>query len=227
MYFKNLVLHDIATNEDTSGDYIISKSKLSYLLNYLKERKNIRIYFDDGYKSALTILPSIVPTELVSKTIIPVIAEKINESGYLTSSDIKDLVKLGFRIVSHGYSHAAMAIYDDTDIYIDDSLQGGKYQNSPIGKDRPLSTYEILYQYIESKKILEDICEYVVDEFVFPYGLYNKTCIDVNQEHNIYKYLSTCDSEIDTGKTLRPRHLIYCKKTIREILDEIESLRAY
>lgn len=227
MYFKNLVLHEISNSNDIADDYVISKSKLRILLEYLKLKKNVRLYFDDGYKSAISILPSIVPKELNTKIIIPVIAEKLDVKGYLTRTDLKEVIKLGYRIVSHGYSHAALAIYDNTDLQLNDSTQGGIYQNIPSGKEESLSTNEILYQYKESKKVLEDICEYSIEEFVFPYGLYNKTCIDLNQEHHIYKYLSTCDSEIDSGYTLRPRHLVYCKKDISEIISEIENLKVF
>ena len=96
----------------------------------------------------------------------------------------------------------------------------------PEGKNASLSEYEVLYQAVESKRALSSI-GIETDEFIFPYGLYNKGILEKLYESNLYNYLSTCDEYVDTGSYIRPRYLIWNTKTIEEIAKEISQLLPY
>jgi peptidoglycan/xylan/chitin deacetylase (PgdA/CDA1 family) len=224
---RNVVFHNITDSDKTEDIYQIEAGKFKRIFDYLEKTGDFRIYFDDGYMPVVAALNQFIPEELRRNVVLAITPECLGKSGYMTNSDVRILFKSGFQIASHGYSHSALAIYDETDEYLLDTPAGGKYQNAPRGKTHQLSENEVLFQYIESKKALENLLKNPVYEFVFPYGLYNKNVLDVNNRSAIYKTLSTCDDELDVGNPLRPRHLVYSNKTADEIIEEIKALKVY
>lgn len=227
----NLIFHKILKEEkDIDDKYNIS---LDYYISFLKEFNNAirlkqnkesytyQIYFDDGDDSFIKlILPLIKPNEYCKFT-LAIVTDWINKEGYLSEQEIISLNNLGINIASHGTSHSALAVskkLSDRNTPIN-----GEYRDGVFGFEQRLSENEVIYQFIESKKRLTKL-GISVNEFVFPFGLYNDTTVRVNYELGTYKYLSTCDEYLDEGQLLRPRYLIDNERSIDETIKSIFKL---
>ncbi|MBI2103500.1 polysaccharide deacetylase family protein [Candidatus Woesebacteria bacterium] len=228
----NLVFHNVVQTESESeidNKYTVT---LDYLLQLIEEvNKSIinkqstfddfHIYFDDGYRSFIDLVfPSI--KNICSKIKLAIITDKINQKDYLTEENIRVAIGEGIQIVSHGVSHAALAIYKEN--HLQPTPLGGEYSNSPFGQGESLHGNQVLYQLIESKKYLEKTFDVHCEEFVFPYGLYNDTIIALNNRHGIYPTISTCDEYLDEGRPLKPRILVDHERTIAETVGLLNKL---
>ena len=225
----NLIFHDIViSSAKINNKYTITKDYFLSLMEEIgrstKNKKTLfmkyRIYFDDGYTSFHdTIYPLLYnkPWEVT----LAIVTDNLDSEGFLKSRILREYFNQGIKIASHGTSHAALAVYKDGKLQ--DTPSGGKYNNSPRGQREPLSENEIIYQYYESKKYLESLLSIEIDEFVFPYGLYNSQVVFLNSKYGFYKYLSTCDEHLDFGASLRPRVLINNERTIPETIKYLTS----
>lgn len=227
----NVVFHNIVkhSRDIDDKDFTLTLEKYNKIINILEDfvaKKfvdDIRIYFDDGHQSFYSL---VIPhsKKLLSKFVFAVTTDFIGRKGFIKPEELMRTKKMGIKIVSHGVSHTALVIYDKTDRHILKTKTGGRYKNIPFGKVKALSENEVLFQYKESKQALEKVIKNV-DEFVFPFGLYNKSVIRVNERNGIYKYLSTCDEFLDKGESIRPRYLIYNTKSFERIWSELINLK--
>lgn len=228
--YLNLVFHYLSAKNGTAEEWNISPEKFFEIISQvekLMEKKETkfsqyRIYFDDGERSFVDLLLPRLNGNLIKFT-FAITTDFLGKKGFLTAEELKQLKKMGARIVSHGVSHAALAVYDKTDSVLLPASKGGRYKNSPFGKNL-LKENEIKYQYLESHRVLSSLFG-GIDEYVFPFGLYNNQSIQINTDLNLYRFLSTCDSGLDSGKNLRPRYLVYNTKSIPTIIGEISSLK--
>ncbi len=229
--YLNLIFHRIAKNgKDILDDYEVTLEQFLNILHLIRKLssnphchfKHFRYYFDDGDDTFISrALPYISKNEL-SNCVLAVTTNNIGKNGFLTKSDIVSLHNQGIQVASHGVSHAALAYYKKN--VIQPTIKGGKYQASPFGHTKILSEKEVLYQLKESKKILSDIVS-KVSEFVLPHGCYNEDVIRINQEHQLYDTISTCDNYLDNGHFLRPRILTRFNMSISEIESLVTSLK--
>ena len=183
-----------------------------------------RIYFDDGERSFFDSLYPLTKTkDLFSTITLGITTNFIGKSNYLKDKEIMFLKNKGINIASHGVSHSAVALYDSEDKILLPTLKGGSYKNSPFGKTKRLKVNEVMFQYLESYQRLVSLVG-KIDEFIFPYGLYNHQSVQINENLKLYRYLTTCDNRLDHGSFLRPRYLVNNSKPIAKILDEISNL---
>ncbi len=231
----NIVLHDIKDICEPGDSFSLSFVFIKQVLKVVEKvrRSNrtafsdYRVYFDDGYRSVLKVAEAEKGFEIdidLSRIVLGITTNYLDKEGHLSTSELIKLSKQGVKIASHGVSHAALAIFEG-DVLCGTNL-AGEYRNMPEGKNASLSEYEVLYQAVESKRALSSI-GIETDEFIFPYGLYNKGILEKLYESNLYNYLSTCDEYVDTGSYIRPRYLIWNTKTIEEIAKEISQLLPY
>jgi len=216
----NLIFHDIAKSPDM---YDLEEKQFFDLIEAIRknyQEKNFRIYFDDGKISA-NRYANWLKRNTRFPVICAVVAGDVGKPGYLSARQVRKLFQAGIGIASHGFSHAALAVSKS----LDDrhTPAAGKYVNSPPGVDQRLSENQVLFQYLESKKLLEKL-GLIIEEFVFPYGLYNNDSIIINNKNKIYSILSTCDPQIDNGQSLRPRILVDKSMTATMLTGEIEQL---
>ena len=225
----NLVFHDIVFNSSNElskysmsvGDY---KRILETTLDYCERSdsifKNVKVYFDDGYISTLEILSM---SDLVDycEHVVAIPTGWIGKGGFLKRTNVLDIANKGIKIVSHGVTHSALAIFKGCRIVSTPSCNG-KYQPGSGGKKEILSENQVKYELIESRKFLESL-SINSDEFVLPYGLYNKDTIKINLCMHAYKYLCTCDIALDNGSIMKPRVIVFSGQTIYDILYNIQT----
>lgn len=215
MRLLNLCLHNIISDgAKLSSPYELKVEQLRKVIETAEVGKvqgsydDFVLYFDDSYESFSSTVVTLDFLSHIPKTNIrvAVIVEKLGRPGYMRQEDVVRMNAEGYRIGSHGYSHAALAVFDDGSLQ--DTPSEGQYKAVPYGQGEPLTVNEIRYQIIESKKFLEDLIKAPVEEFILPYGLYNKTVIDLIQKSGLYKKALTCHTALDLGDFLAPRHLV-------------------
>lgn len=226
--YLNLVFHCLSDNP--SGDWTLTIEKYFSIINgidKLLELKRVRfnkyrIYFDDGERSFFDMLYSKIKKNL-SLITLGISTDFLGKPRYLKTEELIRLRRQGVNIVSHGVNHSALAIYNKEDKFLLKTPAGGDYVSSSPGKNLCLKEEQVKFQYIESYRKLVSLAGNV-DEFIFPYGLYNEQSVEINRKLGLYRYLSTSDAALDNGQVLRPRYLIYNSKSVEEILKEITSL---
>ncbi len=225
----NLVFHNITEADITQNRYELTRSsalKIIVKIQQITQKDPVisdaLFYFDDGYNSFDKYIFPLITENEYSSYCLAIISDFVDTPGYLTSEKLRKYSSVGINIASHGASHAALVIWDESEKMIKTTL-GGVYRNTPLGKNFALSENEIRYQMIESKKILEEKIGRSVTEFILPYGLYNDEVVKIAKEY--YKTVSTCDKELDTGLFLRPRLLVESSHSIESLIKEIDALK--
>ena len=173
-YSKCIFYHDIHsdhrfTDMSTSVDLfekhinIIRKLGFEIVHEITKEKNQISISFDDGFKGVYENIGIINKLE-VPVTIF-VVSSFLDRDNFLTTHNLKDLVKNKFiKIQSHTFSHAELPTLNS------DSLQ---------------------MELQKSKEVLESICETEINSLCFPKGLFDKHSIKKASEVGYNKQFSS------------------------------------
>jgi peptidoglycan/xylan/chitin deacetylase (PgdA/CDA1 family) len=125
--------------------------------------KSVVLTFDDGYSNNYTYAYPILK-ELGFKGTIFVITSKINQEGYLTSDQIKELDQNGISIESHTVNHPQLKL---------------------------LSYDKQYYELNESKATLEALLGREIKYVTYPYGEFNEDTIRAVTRLNYKMALST------------------------------------
>ena len=226
----NICLHDIVADiDEVKTIYDITLRQLDNIVKSLQKFRtekiidSYKIFFDDGYKSALDVVNSVDLGISKADVHLAIITDDIGKSNKLTESDITLLSQKEHSIDSHGVSHAALAVFNDELLQI--SPSNGVYKNMPYGKSNVLSDKEIAYQLIESSKRLASITGSLPTAFVLPYGLYNQEVVYQAVQSGYYR-IYTCDAALDTGQFLAPR-LLVTQENIEKFTELVLNLSTY
>jgi len=211
----NICLHNIVANpSEIKNIYDLTTDQLEKVFSLCEQAcldlslDYVNYYFDDGYVSFKTQIAQKSWNIPRHRLIVAVVTESIGSDSKLSDKDIRRLYNDGFGIVPHGVSHAALAVFDETDKLLGTPTDTSTYRNSIYGKSIALNSSEVLFQLTESRKQLKSVEPMVsFSEFVLPYGLYNEQTILIARQAE-YERLLTCHSGIDNGQFLAPRHLI-------------------
>ena len=182
----SFLYHEVTDNPDTSGfqrpGAIPYKHKVNHFLNDLdiiqydfstsipvnqienKDEDSLILTFDDGGSSALSIANILSSRNLVGHFFVT--TSMIDDSKFLTKDEIVEIHKLGHIIGSHSHNHPS--IFTD------------------------LSFEEMLNEWLESKKILEDIIGTSVISASVPGGDMNDDTIRSASQAGL-KYLFTSE----------------------------------
>ena len=128
-------------------------------------QRSLMLTFDDGLESCHRIALPVLSKFAVSGLFF-IIPQKIGMPGFMSQSDIEDLIASGHTIGSHSLNHLDLT---------------------------SISTADAKAEIQTSKEILEERFNIAIDSFSFPFGKYNKTlikiCYDVGYRH---VYTSVC-----------------------------------
>lgn len=158
---KALVYHTISEHESPLPSNIdISPERFEAHLAWLSERREtvtelrsflkvpdskglIAITFDDGFRDNFTVALPLLEKYNLPMTMF-MVAGYIGKEGYLDSAELKELAKHPLITVgSHGLWHRPFTV---------------------------LSDGEAMYEFTESKRLIEDAIGQSVDLFAYPYG---------------------------------------------------------
>lgn len=140
----------------------LSIKDLKPYLNNKKTGKVFGITFDDGYKdnliNALPVLKKVnftatcyIVSAHLGESNVWTQNQNVEKSPLMTSNEVQTWIDSGMSIGSHSHTHAHLC---------------------KIAKE------DMIKEILESKKILEETFHLFIEDFCFPYGEYNQTCLD-------------------------------------------------
>jgi peptidoglycan/xylan/chitin deacetylase (PgdA/CDA1 family) len=146
---------------------------------HIQENKYI-LTFDDGYSSDYEFVLDRLISNNCHATFF-IIADRLNEKGYLSLTQLKEMAALGMTIGSHSFSHPEMP------------------------------NIHIKQQYHElaaSRLLLEDALGCPVKSFSFPYGKYNKRLIEMAVDAGYNRICTSQHGVISDPSVKIPRNSI-------------------
>lgn len=148
----NLTFHGIGKPPprvaDSEHALWLSRPQFEAMLDFAATGQDLRLTltFDDGNESDVTIaLPALMRRGLTARFFLP--AGRLDQSGYVTSADVRTLVTSGMTIGTHGMHHRPWRRLSDADL--DEEL-------------------------IAARKRLEQVSASVITEASCPFGAYNR-----------------------------------------------------
>jgi hypothetical protein len=196
----NLCFHDIA--DDPSVIYTLPMSYLLAVTEALRAQgiaDRVTIYFDDGYVSLVEAVRTLLACAPELELVAALTLSFLGQPGHIGWADIDPLYESGVRVAAHGREHLHMDQLDDSEI---------------------LRHSEILRQFVASRDALQ---AYRPDEFVFPFGSYNETVVEINKRHEFFPVLTTVEYGWDHGQSLRPRLMVTSQITPAEVVGALST----
>jgi peptidoglycan/xylan/chitin deacetylase (PgdA/CDA1 family) len=147
--------------------------------------RNVLITIDDGHRSTYNAYLKVFKP-LHIKPLLAIYTQAIGTRNFLTWDQVSELSREGWEISSHGYSHLP--------------LTNHRFQNNPD---------EVLYEILVSKKIIQDKIPKPVRSFIYPYGVYDFSSVEIVKLSG-YKYAFGIDRNIITlplDKSVQPFNL--------------------
>ena len=201
--FNTIVLHRVV--EGCVADFIdidlkslkliLSKSEFNFLsveralMDKYHERPNICLTFDDGFSSDYDlVLPQL--DKIGATATFFIVTDLLDTPGYLKTWQVKMLSESGMQIGSHSKSHPNFL---------------------------KLAAGERIEELRESKERLENIIGKEVTTFSFPFGFYDKNCIQAVFLAG-YSLCCTSDHGVSSSRSfIVPRNSINSRTSIKRI----------
>lgn len=196
----NLVFHQILDDEHKRRSVYDTREEIAIELleaiSGLLHGRGIalRVFLDDGYSRQFGFA-RVLQERLSLLAVIGIATNDVGAEGYLTWNQVEALSSRGQRIASHGVSHATLGKYDNDTVM--ETPTGGIYRNMPKGREALLSEAEVRYQVVESHRQLQQHRVTALD-FIYPYGVYNRTIRSIVENSNLYATAHTCDVALET-----------------------------
>ena len=127
----------------------VSVDQFREILDSIVDDSTVKITFDDGNVSDLAIaVPELASRKLSATFFIP--AGKIGAPGFLRPQDVESIAVAGMGIGSHGWAHRPWRRLDRESAHL---------------------------EFVESKRLLEEITSTTVDLAACPFGAYDRSTI--------------------------------------------------
>lgn len=122
-----------------------SVSEFERILDICKDRKDVRVTFDDGYASDVSIaLPRLLERGMTADFFIS--AGRLGTPGYLEREGVRELDAAGMNVGCHGMDHLRW---------------------------REISDKALDSEIIEARRILEEIVGHKINDVAIPFGQYD------------------------------------------------------
>ena len=195
----NLCFHGIgAPNrvlEDGEHDYWISEDFFDQILNYVAVRQSVRISFDDGNASDQEIALPALHKRGLSAQFFP-IARRLGQSGSLERSGLRELVRHGMTIGSHGMDHREWRGLDR--MRLDDEL-------------------------IEARRLISAESGVAVNLASCPLGSYDRRVLRMLRKLKYAQVLTSDRSVARPGAWLQPRYSVRNSDTFADVVYLIDG----
>jgi peptidoglycan/xylan/chitin deacetylase (PgdA/CDA1 family) len=186
--------------EEGEKSYWISRAELNDVLDLVERRRNnLCLTVDDGNSSDYEVIAPELQRRGLAGTFF-VLAGKLDQAGYLTRSQVRELSQGGFEIGSHGLDHVDWTKADDEQL-----------------------TREIR----EAKASIEDVIERSVTAAAVPFGRYDRHVLDFLQRFGFTNVFSSDGGPRLTSAWPTPRYSVqsgFDPLALAEKMDEAGSL---
>ncbi len=180
----NLTFHGLGEPKrelpDGEDAYWVEPGFFAAVLDHVKGRENIQITFDDANESDYTIaLPLLRARNLKARFFV--VADRIDQKGFLSSKQIQTMCAEGMRIENHGMRHARW---------------------------RGLPKTELYEELVESRDIIQRVVQQPITEAACPFGSYDRNAFRMLRERG-YSRVYTSDGGLASGEAwIQPRNTI-------------------
>lgn len=161
--------------------------------------KAIMLAFDDGYQDNYDYAFPILE-KYNQKGNFALVSGVMGTSEYMSWENAQEIVETGHGIISHTHLHCSLAqkITGENEISFAENYIDDEYRPCPgFVYSGQLSTGEVLHEVQESKKILEEKLNIIVDSFIYPFGNYNPQTVVALEDSN-YKTAFTIQPALGT-----------------------------
>jgi peptidoglycan/xylan/chitin deacetylase (PgdA/CDA1 family) len=160
----------------------IDADALAASLGAIRDRRDVRITFDDSNRSDVDIaLPALLERGLTATFFV--LAGRLGEPEHLAEDDIRRLVQSGMTIGSHGMDHVDW---------------------------RSLNSAALQRELVASRQILEQITGSSITEASVPFGSYDRRVLSAARSMGGYRYIYTSDGgDASRGSWLQPRNTVH------------------
>ncbi len=104
----NLCFHGIGTivreREEGESRYWVTEDRFLHILDELRDTPNVRLSFDDGNRSDISIALPALRERKLRATFFP-LAGRLDDDASLAAADLRELRGAGMAIGSHGWNH--------------------------------------------------------------------------------------------------------------------------
>lgn len=136
------------------------------------EPKSVLLTFDDGYTDNFETAMPILKKYGFHATLF-MSPGWINQEGYVTWEQVKDMQNNGWDIYPHGMTHPNL------------SKLSAEQQTSEI---------------VQSRKLIEEKLGTTADVFCYPYGLYNKDTLKIMKQHHYKLAFTITQGRVDSNQ---------------------------
>lgn len=170
-------------------DYWTSAALFKDILDLVHNRDDVQITFDDSNESDYTKALPLLAAQNVNASFF-VVAERINQKGYLTRNQLVSLSEAGMTIGTHGMCHRPWS---------------------------GLNAQRLYEELVEARSRLEQILQKPVSEAACPFGSYNRRVLTALRREG-YKRVYTSDGGRTRQKFwLQSRNTVVQKHKLPEI----------
>jgi peptidoglycan/xylan/chitin deacetylase (PgdA/CDA1 family) len=176
--------------------YWVKERAFDAILDVLTGTPNVEITFDDGNASDVEIGLAALRDRGLGATFF-VVAGRLGQPGYLDTGAVRELVKDGMTIGTHGMDHRPW---------------------------RGLSTSDRHRELIEARAVLAEVAGSPVDQAAVPMGAYDRRLLAELRRLG-YAAVHTSDRRLATdGAWLRPRFSVRADDTVETVRTTILSV---
>jgi peptidoglycan/xylan/chitin deacetylase (PgdA/CDA1 family) len=189
----NLCFHGIGEPdrplEPDEENFWITEAQFDGLLSVIERHSSVRITFDDGNASDASIaLPGLRKRGLTATFFV--IADRIDEQGSLSSSEVKRLVAEGMSVGSHGKTHRPWREVPDS---------------------------ELASELVDAAEIISAVSGAPVRELACPFGSYDRRVLRTIRHCGFERVYTVDGGPTRANAWLQPRYTIRLDDTPADI----------
>lgn len=190
----NLTFHGIGDLlrplDDGEASVWLSEKKFVEFIEAARDRPELRITFDDGNASDIKYaMPLLIRNGIKAKFFV--IAGRVGQKGFLSSSDLVEMKRCGMEIGSHGMVHKPWRNLDD------DAIK------------------EEIYS---AKARIEDLLGCEIHEAACPFGVYDRRSIAALKSAGFKNVYSSDKGAANSGAWLQSRNTIHETDAIDSVI---------
>jgi peptidoglycan/xylan/chitin deacetylase (PgdA/CDA1 family) len=179
----NLCFHGIGMPErpleKDEANYWVEPDQFAHLLDAIRLYPSIHITFDDGNASDFThALPALLRNDLTATFFV--VAARLDQPGSLTSENVRELVRAGMTVGSHGLAHRPWRTVDD----------------------------EALQAEMAASRLIADVAGVPVREAACPFGSYDRRVLAALRRHGFSRVYTVDEGHARKDAWLQTRYTI-------------------
>jgi peptidoglycan/xylan/chitin deacetylase (PgdA/CDA1 family) len=188
----NLCFHGIGAPqrplEEDEDQYWVGVDQFDELLGSIRHDPSIRITFDDGNASDFShALPALLRHGLTATFFV--VAARLDQPGSLTSENVRELVRAGMTVGSHGLAHRPWRSVDDAALRAE----------------------------MAASRLIADVVGAPVHEAACPFGSYDRRVLTALRRHGFSRVYTVDEGHARRGAWLQTRYTIRSNDTPADI----------